>query len=122
MIPLYSPTGTVVAFADDACRILYYPDGRLAAWLDDGLLYAPDGRYLGWVHHGWILDRAGRAALFAENAAGKPARPPVYAPSAGFWPRPSSIPRRSVARSTRPARRGRIPEWSTYAGPAFFQQ
>lgn len=122
MIPLYAPTGKVVAFADDACRILYHPDGQLAAWLDDGLLYAPTGRYLGWVHQGWILDRTGRAALFADNAAGKPARPSVAAPGPGLWPRPGQVPRRPARHSTRPARRGRIPEWSSYAGADYFQQ
>ncbi|RAK70091.1 4-fold beta flower protein [Hymenobacter edaphi] len=122
MIPLYSPAGTAVAFADDACRLLYFPDGRLAAWLDDGLLYAPSGRYLGWVHHGWILDRTGRAALFADNAAGKPARPAVTPPPPALWPRPGQCPRRQPTRSTRPARRGRIAEWSTHAGKAYFDQ
>ncbi|MCC3159053.1 hypothetical protein LJ737_17555 [Hymenobacter sp. 15J16-1T3B] len=122
MIPLYSPAGTAVAFADDACHLLYHPDGRVAAWLDDGLLYTPQGRYLGWVHHGWILDRSGRAALFAENAAGKPTRPAVSAPPPGFWPRPGQVPRRLTRRGNRPARRGRVAEWSEYAGANYFKQ
>ncbi|GAB2941425.1 hypothetical protein GCM10027048_02270 [Hymenobacter coalescens] len=122
MIPLYSHAGAAVAYADDACRAIYFPDNRLAAWLDDGLLYAPNGHYLGWIHHGWVLDRTGRAALFADNATGRPSKPPVTPPPPGFWPRPSQLPRKPPKRKNRPARRGRIAEWSTLSGPEFFQQ
>ncbi|WP_139362213.1 4-fold beta flower protein [Hymenobacter sp. CRA2] len=122
MIPLYCQQGKAVAYADDACLALYLTDGTFAAWLDDGFLYAPDGRYLGWIHQGWVLDRSGRPALFADNASGRPVRPPVSAPSAGFWPRAPQRPQRVPIRGARPARRGRVAEWSPLTGLAFFHQ
>jgi hypothetical protein len=122
MIPLYDYAGAAIAYADDACQAIYLPDGRLAAWLDDGLLYTPDGRYLGWAQQGWILDPSGRAVLFADDARGLPAKPAVHPPAAALWPRPHRLPKRPLRRAARPARRARIPEWSALSGPGFFRQ
>ncbi|RTQ45681.1 hypothetical protein EJV47_24665 [Hymenobacter gummosus] len=122
MIPLYDYSGAPVAYADDLCLAVYLPDGTLAAWFDNGLLYTPQGRYLGWVDNGWVLDRTGHPALFADNASGRPLRPPVQAPSAALWPRPVRRAVRPPAKAARPARRGRKPDWSALSGPGYFQQ
>ncbi|GGG50307.1 hypothetical protein GCM10011378_28060 [Hymenobacter glacieicola] len=124
MIPLYNTTGAPVAYADEACRGIYDGQGSLVAWFEGEFLYTAAGRYLGWAEQGWVYDRHGRPALFAENAIGGPARPPI-SPRATTLPARISwaaLPRPLPRRQPRPARRRRTAEWSPVSALTYFGQ
>ncbi|WP_139921882.1 4-fold beta flower protein [Hymenobacter sp. DG01] len=123
MIPLYNATGMPVAYADDACQAIYDAQGNVVAWFEQELLYTVQGRYLGWVQQGWLYDRCGRPALFAENATGGPARPPLSqgtAAPARF--RLAALSHPLPRRQPRPARRSRTLEWSPLSSITYFVQ
>lgn len=124
MIPLYTVAGEPVAYADDACQVIYDGKGTVVAWFEQELLYSAQGRYLGWVHQGWLYDRHGHPALFAENATGGPGRPTLLRqqPALPARTKLARLPQPLPRRQPRPARRSRTTEWSPVSGLAYFGQ